>query len=66
MFWKKKQPEIIPEVKPVQKCEKQQRAKTTPSSTRNGHAFNKHPVSYTHLRAHETSQDLSCRLLLEK
>lgn len=33
MFWKKKQPEIIPEVKPVQKREKQQRAKTTPSST---------------------------------
>ena len=24
------------------------------------------PVSYTHLRAHETSQDLVCRLLLEK
>ena len=25
-----------------------------------------YPVSYTHLRAHETSQDLVCRLLLEK
>src|SRR3546814_7214747 len=24
------------------------------------------PVSYTHLRAHETSQDPVCRLLLEK
>ncbi|MHA6383779.1 hypothetical protein ACX3V1_12585 [Escherichia coli] len=24
------------------------------------------PVSYTHLRAHETSQDLVCRRLLEK
>src|SRR3546814_9816214 len=24
------------------------------------------PVSYTHLRAHETSQDIVCRLLLEK
>ena len=24
------------------------------------------PVSYTHLRAHETSHDLVCRLLLEK
>ena len=24
------------------------------------------PVSYTHLRAHETVQDLVCRLLLEK
>ncbi|MBW6151834.1 hypothetical protein KZ844_18810 [Pseudomonas aeruginosa] len=23
-------------------------------------------VSYTHLRAHETSQDLVCRLMLEK
>src|SRR5665648_231475 len=25
-----------------------------------------HPVSYTHLRAHETRHDLVCRLLLEK
>src|SRR5665648_1212111 len=25
-----------------------------------------HPVSYTHLRAHETMHDLVCRLLLEK
>ncbi|GAB5804207.1 hypothetical protein JMUB7527_28700 [Staphylococcus aureus] len=24
------------------------------------------PVSYTHLRAHETCADLVCRLLLEK
>ena len=24
------------------------------------------PVSYTHLRAHETREDLVCRLLLEK
>ena len=24
------------------------------------------PVSYTHLRAHETDQDLVCRLLLKK
>src|SRR5665648_1223076 len=28
-------------------------------------SFNK-PVSYTHLRAHETRHDLVCRLLLEK
>ena len=28
------------------------------------HTF--HPVSYTHLRAHETVLDLVCRLLLEK
>ena len=27
---------------------------------------NRTAVSYTHLRAHETSQDLVCRLLLEK
>ena len=28
--------------------------------------FNIWPVSYTHLRAHETVLDLVCRLLLEK
>ena len=28
--------------------------------------INKKAVSYTHLRAHETSLDLVCRLLLEK
>ena len=27
---------------------------------------NVHPVSYTHLRAHETGRNLVCRLLLEK
>ena len=26
----------------------------------------RHPVSYTHLRAHETVLDIVCRLLLEK
>ena len=31
-----------------------------------GHADYVKTVSYTHLRAHETSQDLVCRLLLEK
>ena len=31
---------------------------------RDGHAIT--PVSYTHLRAHETVLDLVCRLLLEK
>ena len=31
-----------------------------------GLAFTKGPVSYTHLRAHETVLDLVCRLLLEK
>src|SRR5450756_2275565 len=29
-------------------------------------AMLKKPVSYTHLRAHETRHDLVCRLLLEK
>src|SRR5450756_3051911 len=29
-------------------------------------AFDSEPVSYTHLRAHETRHDLVCRLLLEK
>eukprot|EP00657_Telonema_sp_P-1_P012678 TRINITY_DN9379_c0_g1_i1.p1 TRINITY_DN9379_c0_g1~~TRINITY_DN9379_c0_g1_i1.p1 ORF type:complete len:368 (-),score=135.68 TRINITY_DN9379_c0_g1_i1:92-1195(-) len=29
-------------------------------------AYNSNPVSYTHLRAHETVLDLVCRLLLEK
>ena len=28
--------------------------------------LNGEPVSYTHLRAHETRHDLVCRLLLEK
>ena len=31
-----------------------------------GHFFGIVPVSYTHLRAHETVLDLVCRLLLEK
>src|SRR5678815_453915 len=29
-------------------------------------AYNVYPVSYTHLRAHETPEHLVCRLLLEK
>ena len=29
-------------------------------------AYSAQPVSYTHLRAHETVLDLVCRLLLEK
>ena len=32
----------------------------------NAHAGGANPVSYTHLRAHETVLDLVCRLLLEK
>ena len=31
-----------------------------------GRKFRYAPVSYTHLRAHETVLDLVCRLLLEK
>ena len=31
-----------------------------------GGKINDYPVSYTHLRAHETVLDLVCRLLLEK
>src|SRR5450756_3089183 len=31
-----------------------------------GHPADVVPVSYTHLRAHETRHDLVCRLLLEK
>ena len=31
-----------------------------------GHPVGEGPVSYTHLRAHETVLDLVCRLLLEK
>src|SRR5450756_2967858 len=38
-------------------------AKTPPTRT---DAVSHGPVSYTHLRAHETRHDLVCRLLLEK
>ena len=31
-----------------------------------GFSYSHDPVSYTHLRAHETREDLVCRLLLEK
>src|SRR5665648_1222764 len=34
--------------------------------TDRGVFINPEPVSYTHLRAHETRHDLVCRLLLEK
>src|SRR5674536_80982 len=42
---------------------------TTPGSRRSGstsRAGSSWPVSYTHLRAHETPEHLVCRLLLEK
>ena len=35
-------------------------------ATNNREADDSGPVSYTHLRAHETVLDLVCRLLLEK
>ena len=37
-------------------------------TTAKGHETqsNQNPVSYTHLRAHETGRHLVCRLLLEK
>ena len=37
----------------------------TPTIHRRGRRGSLGSVSYTHLRAHETSQDLVCRLLLE-
>src|SRR5665213_3108709 len=37
-----------------------------PSGTWKMHAGDVAPVSYTHLRAHETGRNLVCRLLLEK
>ena len=43
---------------------------TSPTAGEAGHPKQRrlsfHPVSYTHLRAHETVLDLVCRLLLEK
>ena len=38
----------------------------TPTTKSDKVAFAFVPVSYTHLRAHETEADLVCRLLLEK
>src|SRR5450756_2736124 len=38
----------------------------TKSASCSWHAPGVGPVSYTHLRAHETRHDLVCRLLLEK
>src|SRR5678810_1409372 len=37
-----------------------------PEIERPGADQGQHPVSYTHLRAHETGRNLVCRLLLEK
>src|SRR5664280_1151669 len=41
-------------------------ASVTGCCTRHGGSSGNSPVSYTHLRAHETVLDLVCRLLLEK
>ena len=40
--------------------------KSCPDSNRNPESNSITPVSYTHLRAHETPEHLVCRLLLEK
>ena len=37
-----------------------------PQHGRSGRTYSRKPVSYTHLRAHETVLDIVCRLLLEK
>src|SRR5450759_814079 len=42
------------------------RSPSSPESEPPTHSPGQHPVSYTHLRAHETRHDLVCRLLLEK
>ena len=39
---------------------------SSPWAARLRYAYAEAPVSYTHLRAHETVLDLECRLLLEK
>src|SRR5674476_864573 len=47
-------------------CHLQQLADPTERGTGDGFAGLAPPVSYTHLRAHETGRNLVCRLLLEK
>eukprot|EP00658_Telonema_sp_P-2_P025501 TRINITY_DN20273_c0_g1_i12.p1 TRINITY_DN20273_c0_g1~~TRINITY_DN20273_c0_g1_i12.p1 ORF type:complete len:142 (-),score=13.27 TRINITY_DN20273_c0_g1_i12:9-434(-) len=47
---------------PLRKCTKLVWSSITSSTT----ALTTGPVSYTHLRAHETPEHLVCRLLLEK
>ena len=55
---------FTPDDKPtaLQKANRAMLAKLAPKVLADGEA----PVSYTHLRAHETVLDLVCRLLLEK
>src|SRR5450759_3301581 len=43
-----------------------QRQQFTGREPRHHKPYGRGPVSYTHLRAHETRHDLVCRLLLEK
>eukprot|EP00658_Telonema_sp_P-2_P029048 TRINITY_DN22151_c0_g1_i1.p1 TRINITY_DN22151_c0_g1~~TRINITY_DN22151_c0_g1_i1.p1 ORF type:complete len:106 (-),score=34.36 TRINITY_DN22151_c0_g1_i1:61-378(-) len=43
-----------------------QSSKSNPSQQRGTKHLSLQPVSYTHLRAHETPEHLVCRLLLEK
>ena len=42
------------------------RATAVDSAENARRAIKEHPVSYTHLRAHETALELVCSLLLEK
>ena len=60
----KRQGDSVPETVPGAQDE---RRRSPAGSDRGGHDLQARiPVSYTHLRAHETVLDLVCRLLLEK
>src|SRR5678815_6093202 len=50
---------------PLNESQKITFAKSAISSDQNSEARKYMPVSYTHLRAHETPEHLVCRLLLE-
>src|SRR5450759_5852926 len=47
-------------------CELQRLSSQAAAAQRAGDRGKRIPVSYTHLRAHETRHELVCRLLLEK
>src|SRR5665811_795335 len=55
-----------PIASPPQKSERASVATPMGAASRNRTSQLETPVSYTHLRAHETVLDLVCRLLLEK
>src|SRR5665648_1231178 len=57
----------VPVLEPVPSANRQAAINATKVNTDPvAPAFVPNPVSYTHLRAHETRHDLVCRLLLEK